>query len=98
MPPKKPKPFAVPELSKLDHYRDDELYDLREQLLADITRIEGERRQADERIKAFNIRKQELDEERADRARAIRAVKHMLNQRQRGHVATAPRGKLRAAR
>jgi hypothetical protein len=83
--PKRPAPerLDLDQLGDLENYYDDELADVREKLIADVARIEDENRQADARIKAFNVRKQELNQQRAERARAIRAVKHELSQRMR---------------
>ena len=68
-------------LGELENYYDDELADVREKLIDDIARIEQENRVIDGRIKEFNRRKQELAHERAERSKAIRAVKHELSQR-----------------
>ena len=85
MPAKTRKPAPVrldlEQLGDLENYYDDELADVREKLITDIARIEQENRVIDGRIKEFNKRKQELTHERAERSRAIRAVKHELTQR-----------------
>ena len=85
MPAKTRKPAPVrldlEQLGDLENYYDDELADVREKLITDIARIEQENRVIDGRIKEFNKRKQELAHERAERSRAIRAVKHELHQR-----------------
>ena len=82
------------QLGDLENYYDDELVDVRETLITDITRIEQENRAIDSRIKEFNMRKQELAHERAERSRAIRAIKHELHQRMRND---SPQRQRRAA-
>ena len=79
----KPAPdrLDLDQLGELENYYDDELADVREKLIDDIARIEQENRVIDGRIKEFNRRKQELAHERAERSKAIRAVKHELSQR-----------------
>lgn len=85
MPSKASKPapdrLDLDQLGELENYYDDELADVREKLIDDIARIEQENRVIDGRIKEFNRRKQELAHERAERSKAIRAVKHELHQR-----------------
>jgi hypothetical protein len=85
MPSKASKPapdrLDLDQLGELENYYDDELADVREKLIDDIARIEQENRVIDGRIKEFNRRKQELAHERAERSKAIRAVKHELSQR-----------------
>lgn len=83
--PKKPAPDALtPEaVGDLENYYDDQLQELRERILTDLARIDDEYRQADKRIKDFNVRKQQLMQERAERARVLRALKHELHQRMR---------------
>jgi chromosome segregation ATPase len=85
MPSKASKPapdrLDLEQLGELENYYDDELADVREKLIDDIARIEQENRVIDGRIKEFNRRKQELAHERAERSKAIRAVKHELSQR-----------------
>ena len=80
---RKPAPdrLDLDQLGELENYYDDELADVREKLIDDIARIEQENRVIDGRIKEFNRRKQELAHERAERSKAIRAVKHELSQR-----------------
>jgi hypothetical protein len=80
---RKPAPdrLDLDQLGELENYYDDELADVREKLIDDIARIEQENRVIDGRIKEFNRRKQELAHERAERSKAIRAVKHELHQR-----------------
>lgn len=80
---RKPAPdrLDLDRLGELENYYDDELADVREKLIDDIARIEQENRVLDGRIKEFNRRKQELAHERAERSKAIRAVKHELSQR-----------------
>jgi hypothetical protein len=80
---RKPAPdrLNLDQLGELENYYDDELADVREKLIDDIARIEQENRVIDGRIKEFNRRKQELAHERAERSKAIRAVKHELSQR-----------------
>ena len=89
MPAKTRKPAPVrldlDQLGELVNYYDDELADVREKLITDIARIEQENRVIENRIKEFNKRKQELAHERAERSRAIRAVKHELHQRLRNN-------------
>jgi uncharacterized protein YeeX (DUF496 family) len=94
---RRPPELDLEALGDLTLYSDDELSALREKLIDDISRIEGEAKQCDKRIKDFNIRKQELQQERADRSRAIRAVRNVVMQRSRLPV-TPPRGKLWAAK
>lgn len=91
--PKRPAPdrLDLSKLGDLENYYDDELASVREALILDLARIEDEARQADARIKAFNVRKQALNEERAARARTIRAVKHELSQRLRADAAPTRR-------
>lgn len=81
----------------LSGYAEDELANLRELVILDLSRLDDEVRQADRRIKAFNQRKQELAHERAERGALIRAIKHQLSQRSRG-MTSPPRGRLRAMR
>ena len=84
---RKPAPdrLDLDQLGELENYYDDELADVREKLIDDIARIEQENRVIDGRIKEFNRRKQELAHERAERSKAIRAVKHELSQRLRNN-------------
>ena len=85
MPSKASKPapdrLDLAQLGDLENYYDDELAGVREKLIADIARIEQENRVVDGSIKEFHRRKQELAHERAERSKAIRAVKHELHQR-----------------
>lgn len=85
-------------IGDLSTYAEDELANLRELLILDLTRIDDEGKLADRRIKAFNQRKQELAHERAERASMLRAIKHQLSQRTRVGLTSAPRGRLRALR
>ena len=87
MPPNSRPPdserLALDQLGDLENYYDDELTDVRETLIIDLTSIEQENRAIDGRIKELNMRKQELAHERAERSRVIRAIKHELHQRMR---------------
>lgn len=94
----RPPELSLDAIGDLTLYREEELADLYEKLLDDIARIEEENRRCDKRIKDFNMRKQELIQERADRSRAIRAIRNVRHQRARAEVLTPPRGKLRSAR
>lgn len=97
--PRRPPELDLAALGDLTLYSEEELSQLREKLIDDLSRIDEENKQADKRIKAFNMRKQELMEERADRARAIRAIKDVVNRRRFAMPErTPPRGRLRAAR
>lgn len=91
----RPPELSADAIGDLTLYSEDELARLREKLIDDISRIEQENRQCDKRIKDFNVRKHELQQERADRSRTIRAVRHTLMQRQRADVQSAPRARLR---
>ena len=82
------------QLGDLENFYDDELVDARENLITDIAGIEQENRSIEARIKELNMRKQELAHERAERSRAIRAIKHELSQRMRSD---SPQRQRRAA-
>ena len=82
------------QLGDLENFYDDELVDARENLITDIAGIEQENRGIEARIKELNMRKQELAHERAERSRAIRAIKHELSQRTRSD---SPQRQRRAA-
>jgi hypothetical protein len=80
---KKPKSesLELEDLGSLDNYSDDELVWLREKLISDVERIHQESAQAQKRIKELNHSRHLLQEEAARRARALRAVKHQITQR-----------------
>lgn len=90
--PKKPAPDALnlAKLGKLENYTDDEIAELRERLIDDVARIERESVQLQERISELNRRRSDLQHERAERAKALRAAKHELHQRNRGDVRLVP--------
>ena len=79
---KRPPELDLDALGDLTLYSDQELSQLREKLIDDVDRIEQERKRCDKRIKDFNIRKAELDQERANRARALRAIRDVRHRRQ----------------
>jgi hypothetical protein len=83
---RKPKAESLEfeDLGSLESYADDELAWLREKLIADVERIHQESAQAQKRIKELNHSRHLLHEEAARRARALRAVKHQLTQRNTG--------------
>jgi len=83
---KKPKAesLELEDLGSLDSYEDDELVWLREKLITDVERIHQQSAQAQKRIKELNHSRHLLQEEAARRARALRAVKHQLTQRNTG--------------
>jgi hypothetical protein len=85
---KKPKAesLELEDLGSLENYADDELVWLREKLIADVERIHQESAQAQKRIKELNHSRHLLQEEAARRARALRAVKHQLTQRNTGRT------------
>ena len=75
------EPLTLDALGDLSARNDEELLWLRERLIMDVERIQQESAQAQEEIKNLNRRRHELKAESAQRARALRAVKHVLRQR-----------------
>jgi hypothetical protein len=80
---KRPKAesLKLEDLGDLQGYDDDELARLREKLIADVERIQSESAHHAKRISELNQARNELQREQAERARALRAVKHTLVQR-----------------
>jgi hypothetical protein len=97
---KKPKAesLKLEDLGNLDNYEDDELVWLREKLIADVERIQSESAHHAKRIAELNRARNDLQREQAERARALRAVKHTLHQRARneGPILSAPVERRRA--
>lgn len=100
MPKPKKDQLLLEELGNLASYDEDELAELREKLHGAYAQTERDAATIRGRIKEFNVRLAELDKERADRAKALRAVKHELAQRLRvpspAAVALATKPKRRA--
>jgi hypothetical protein len=80
---KRPKAesLKLEDLGDLQGYEDDELARLREKLIADVERIQAESAEHARRISELNQARNDLQREQAERARALRAVKHTLLQR-----------------
>ena len=83
--PKMPKTesLQVEDLGELDHYDEDELVRLREKLISNEQRIHQESVHLQKRIKELNQARNDLQQEVAQNARSMRAVKHQLSQRAR---------------
>jgi hypothetical protein len=83
--PKMPKieSLQVEDLGALDHYDEDELVRLREKLITNEQRIHQESVHLGKRIKELNQARNDLQQEVAQNARSMRAVKHQLSQRAR---------------
>ena len=77
----KAESLKLEDLGDLQGYDDDELARLREKLIADVERIQAESAHHAKRISELNQARNELQREQAERARALRAVKHTLLQR-----------------
>lgn len=92
MPPKKSARdlLASDALGNLQNYDHDELAALREKLIEDLSRIDQEQRHHDEAIKFHNVAKQGLTQQRADRGRALRAIRHELSLRGRPERDSVP--------
>jgi predicted nuclease with TOPRIM domain len=90
--------LELEDLGKLENYADEELLWVREKLIADVERIQGESAHHAKRIKELNQARHQLQEEAARRARALRAVKHTLSQRQRPSGEWPSRAGVEAAR
>ncbi len=100
---KKPKTesLALEDLGNLDDASHDELLTLRGRLITDVDCIHRDSAQLAQRIKALNEERLRLQHRLALRAKALRAIKHALNQRgakhwsesssMRGVQSTAPR-------
>ncbi|MFM2415912.1 MAG: hypothetical protein RL385_635 [Pseudomonadota bacterium] len=80
---KRPKAESLnfEDLGDLQGYDDGELVQIREKLIADVGRIQAESAHHAKRISELNQARNELQREQAERARALRAVKHTLLQR-----------------
>ena len=89
---KRPKAesLKVEDLGDLQGYEDDELARLREKLIADVERIQAESAHHAKRISELAQARNELQREQAERARALRAVKHTLLQRVQAERQVAP--------
>jgi hypothetical protein len=83
--PKMPKTesLQVEDLGDLERYDEDELVRLREKLIANEQRIHQESVHLLKRIKELNQARNDLQQEVAENARSMRAVKHQLSQRAR---------------
>lgn len=74
----KAESLALEDLGPLENYDDDKLLWLRERLIADVERIQAESAVHAKRISEHNQARNGLQREQAERARALRAVKHTL--------------------
>jgi hypothetical protein len=97
---KRPKAesLRLEDLGDLQGYDDDELARLREKMIADVERIQAESAHHAKRISELNQARNELQREQAERARALRAVKHTLLQRMHEQQQALPSNRPRAKR
>lgn len=79
--PKRADDLSLEALGNLANYDHDELAQLREKCIDDLARIDQEGRHHDRKIKEHNQAKNDLMHTRAQRGKALRALKHELSLR-----------------